>query len=341
MAIRLADFGRIAQTQPRDASLDPDPSGQAALRATPKGLGHRIAGVFKNLFTARKDIQDHAAPKQQLANDFRAGLRQKYGVDVANRALARFQIDPMRSLKVGHVLKGLGGVAAEHHAASTPALMKGSLIDGKPFTFSGKFPTKVQSDAMARVAELSGELTGGTVSQPPGRPKLADSFYKDHVTRADPINIKHGDVVTTIGQHDDPDPADALTTFAGSATRAEGLSHLMHQGALVAFVGARAEMLAGADGAPVIPMGAESKSYTLSRASNGDFVIDYRLDMQPDQLHGGEPALPLDPASSHIGCTMQILITAADLDAGNGRFTISQPPSVDMRLQPDWARLAS
>ena len=341
MAISLGDFARISQTQQRGASLDPDPTGANPLQATPKGLGHKLAGVFKNAFTSRTAIQQHAAPKQQLADQYRTGLRAKYGDDVANRSLARFTIDPMRSLKVSHVLKGLGGAAAEHHAASVPTRMRASLIEGKPYTFAGAFPGAIQTNALQRVDELSGEMTGGEVLSPGGRTQLARGFYKDHVERVDPLRIKEGTVTRTITNGDDPDPADALTAFAGSAARAEGLSHLLHQGAMVALVGARAEFLSSSDGGPVVPFGQESPSYTLSRASNGDFVIDLALTMNPDQLQGGGPPLPLDPTRSQITCTMQLRITQADLDAGNGRFTVSKPPAVDMQLTADWARLAT
>lgn len=341
MAISLGDFARISQTQQRGASLDPDPTGANPLRATPKGLGHKVAGVFKDAFTSRTAIQQHAAPKQQLADQFRTGLRAKYGDDVANRSLARFTIDPMRSLKVSHVLKGLGGAAAEHHAASVPARMQASLIQGKPYTFAGAFTGTVRTNALQRVGELSGEITGGEVSSPGGRTQLARGFYKDHVERIDPISIKEGTVTRTITNSDDPDPADALTQFAGSAARAEGLSHLLHQGAMASLVGARAEFLSSSGGGPVVPFGQESPSYTLGRASNGDFIVDLSLTMQPDRLQGGGPALRLDPASSQITCSIQLRITQADLDAGNGHFTVSRQPAIDVQLTPDWVRLAT
>jgi len=341
MAITLKDFGRIAQTQPDRASIDKDPTGNDPLRATPKGLGHRIAGVFKNAFKSRSAIDAQAQPKQQLADQFRSELRAKFGNDAANRALDRVSINPMRSLKVEHVRKGLGGAAAEAMAQSVPARMRDSLMKGEACTYKGRLPADVEANAIERLGGMSQEITGGQVSQPPGRPALAKAFYKDHVTCADPIEIAVGGRTRTFTHDSNPDPVDALAAFAGSPQRAEGLSHLMHQGAMATLVGARFELLANSSGLPVFRGGSEDRSYKLSQDRNGDYVIDYTLNMQPNQLLGGGGSVPLDSTRSHINLSMQIRITAADLDAGNGHFTITRPPTVDdMRLTPHWGRLA-
>ena len=138
------------------------------------------------------------------------------------------------------------------------------------------------------------------------------------------------------------DPRKALRQFAGTDAGALNLSKFLNQllpkamvdkGARVAFANANGEQLApGAAG--VLPGNAKDQFFSVQRKADS-FVIDYETEQALKSFNkGATDALVLDGKTSWLKGSMQISISAGNLEAGKlTSYTFTKPPQITMHTE--------
>jgi hypothetical protein len=137
----------------------------------------------------------------------------------------------------------------------------------------------------------------------------------------------------------------ALRQFAGSDNRALNLSKMVTQQLPTALVAAGARVaLATGNGngdninprlamGQVLPGNDKTQFVSVSRQGN-DFVIDYEVEAPLAGFAKGMDVISLDGGASSIKASMQITISAANLEAGNiSSYRVTNPPEARIHAE--------
>jgi hypothetical protein len=169
-----------------------------------------------------------------------------------------------------------------------------------------------------------------------GQPPVIEQFMRD----VDRSEIRLGKKL--LQSNGATDPRAQLRSFTGSDQAAFHLSKMVTQHMTTALtVGVRDSLTSG-DGTRLMPrignpVGDNDKNQLITVTKHGnDYLIDYEVHAQLNGFTAGQKALDTDPNRSTVKMSMQVRISAHDLQQGNvTNYQVTQAPSYDLHVEID------
>jgi hypothetical protein len=188
-----------------------------------------------------------------------------------------------------------------------------------------------------------------------GFPTVVGQFMLDvdrtEIRVGGPSPLEGGDRAegTLINAPGGADPRVVLLRFAGTPGGALNLSKMVCQvlitsmavyGVRAALVNAHGEKLSTFNSGGVLPGNTKNQFISMRRRADG-FTIDYETESPLATFSKGGKVLELDDNASWLKFSMQIWISAADLEAGNLiKYRVTLPPEVAIHTEMTTASLA-
>jgi hypothetical protein len=169
-----------------------------------------------------------------------------------------------------------------------------------------------------------------------GLPPVIEQFTRD----VDRSEIRLGKKL--LQSNGATDPRALLRSFTGSDQAPFHLSKMVTQHMTTALtVGVRDSLTSG-DGARLMPrignpVGDNEKNQLITVTKHGnDYLIDYEVHAELNGFTGGGKTLDTDPNRSTVKMSMQVRISAHDLQQGNvTNYQVTQPPRYDLHVEID------
>lgn len=260
--------------------------------------------------------------------------------------------------ELAHIKAAVDAVVADHDhlrtltpaglAVTTYAWNPGRLFGDLEVPYNAAAADKTKTCIDQYLADVR-NLPTAKLSADAGFPTVAKQFMLD-VGRAD---LRVGGSQTTgtrLRAQGGEDPRVTLRRFAGSDEAALHLSKLLTQEiptALVSRAGRFACAAANGDElVPRLPSGKllpeHEKTQFISVARQGDrFVVDYAVASPLSGFDHGLSSITLDDNASSIKTSMQISISARDIQSGDlANYTVTKPPELSLHAEMTAASLA-
>jgi hypothetical protein len=321
------------------------PSGQAAKHL--RFDGGNTLYLHSSLSISRSGAQaatERAQKWSDVAGIIKAVINNEHGFGYADRIFNKIsQANPTINLNSGVRRSDLNliektirqDLAGTLHTArgSTPTAFNLKPQRDTTAHLSGQFTPEVQE--MLRRGLEAGIVTDRNKVEA-GFPTVSQVFWKDHVDRHNQLSLTSNGHTQQLVKGGEPDPRVGLRQFTGSDASALSLSHYLNQEVAHGLLVGDGTLLKNKDGDMVVLDADRRTNYSVTKTDDGHYLLDYQVSGPINALRGSGNALIADKDASSVSYSMQLKVSQEDLEAGNGRYEITKPPSYDLHFKPDF-----